>query len=49
MSQMHQRMAQCKTSANLVVVESTYPMDLVFMDFLPLDMSAGGYEHTGHH
>ena len=29
----------------LVVVESTYPMDLVCMDFLFLEMSAGGYEH----
>ena len=39
------RKAQGKTSANLVVVESTFPMDLVCMDFLSLEMSAGGYEH----
>ena len=39
------RKAQGRTSAKLVVVESTYPMDLVCMDFLSLEMSAGGYEH----
>ena len=39
------RNAQGRTSAKLVVVESTYPMDLVCMDFLSLEMSAGGYEH----
>ena len=38
------RKAQGRTSAKLVV-ESTYPMDLVCMDFLSLEMSAGGYEH----
>ena len=27
------------------IVESTYPMDLVCMNFLSLEMSAGGYEH----
>ena len=36
------RKAQGRTSARLVVVESTYPLDLVCMDF---EMSAGGYEH----
>ena len=39
------RKAQGRTSAKLVVVESTYPMDLVCMVFLFLEMSAGGYEH----
>ena len=39
------RLAQSKTSAKLVVVESTYPMDLVCLDFLSLEMSAGGYKH----
>ena len=39
------RKAQGKTAAKLVVVDSTYPMDLVCMDFLSLEMSAGGYEH----
>ena len=39
------RNAQGKTAAKLVVVDSTYPMDLVCMDFLSLEMSAGGYEH----
>ena len=34
-----------KTSAKLVGVESTYPMDLVCMDFLSLEMTAGGFEH----
>ena len=38
------RKSQAKTSANLVLVESTFPMDLVCMDFLSLEMSAGGYE-----
>ena len=32
-------------TAKLVVVDSTNPMDLVCMDFLSLEMSAGGYEH----
>ena len=39
------RKTQTKNSANLVLVESTYPMDLVCMDFLSLEMSAGGYEN----
>ena len=39
------RKAQGKTAAKLAVVDSTYPMDLVCMDFLSLEMSAGGYEH----
>ena len=39
------RKAQGRTSSKLVIVESTYPMDLVSMDFLSLEMSAGGYEH----
>ena len=39
------RKSQAKTSANLVLVESTFPMDLVCMDFLSLEMSAGGYEN----
>ena len=33
------RKAQGKTAAKLVVVNSTYPMDLVWMDFLSLEMS----------
>ena len=37
------RKAQRKTAAKLVVVDSTYPMDLICMDFLLLEMSAGGY------
>ena len=43
------RKAQGKTTAKLVVVDSTYPMDLICMDFLSLEMSAVGYEHTGYH
>ena len=39
------RKAKDKTAANLVVVESTYPMELVCMDFLSLEMSSGGHEH----
>lgn len=39
------RKAQGTTAAKLVVVESTFPMDLVCMDFLSLEMSAGGYEN----
>ena len=39
------RKTQSRNSANLVLVESTYPMDLVCMDFLSLEMSAGGYEN----
>ena len=39
------RKTQGRNSANLVLVESTYPMDLVCMDFLSLEMSAGGYEN----
>ena len=39
------RKTQEKTSDKLVAVDSTYPMDLVCMDFLSLEMSAGGYEH----
>ena len=37
--------SQAKTSANLALVESTFPMDLVCMDFLSLEISAGGYEN----
>ena len=39
------RKTQSRNSANLVLVSSTYPMDLVCMDFLVLEMSAGGYEN----
>ena len=39
------RKAQGKTAAKLVVVDSTYPMDLVCMDFLSFEISAGSYEH----
>lgn len=39
------RKTRGRTSASLVLVESTYPMDLVCMDFLSLEMSAGGYEN----
>ena len=39
------RKSKTNTTAKLVVVDSTYPMDLVCMDFLSLEMSAGGYEH----
>ena len=39
------RKSQAKTSATLVLAESTFPMDLVCMDFLALEMSAGGYEN----
>ena len=42
---MYQKKIQTNTTAKLVVVVSTYPMDLVCMDFLSLEMSAGGYEH----
>lgn len=33
------------TAAPLVSVESTYPLELVCMDYLSLEMSSGGYEH----
>ena len=39
------RKAQGRTSAKLVVVESTYAKDLVCMDFLSLEISAEGYVH----
>ena len=39
------RKAKDKTAANLVVVKSTYPMELVCMDFLSLEMPSGGHEH----
>ena len=39
------RKSKTSTPAKLVVVDSTYPMDLVCMDFLSLEMSSGGYEH----
>ncbi|XP_053386637.1 uncharacterized protein K02A2.6-like [Mercenaria mercenaria] len=35
-----------KVSAGLVRVESSYPLELVCMDFLSLEMSAGGYENV---
>ena len=38
-------MHQKEGSAKLVVVELNYPMDLICMDFLSLEMSAGGYGH----
>lgn len=34
-----------RTAAKLVSVESSYPMELVCMDFLSLEMSTGGYEN----
>ena len=40
------RKTKDKTAANLVVVESTYPMELVCMDFLSLEMSQGRKRHT---
>ena len=43
------RKTKDKTAANLVVVESTYPMELVCMDFLSLGMSSGGHEHIFGH
>ena len=39
------RKTQGKSSAKLVAVDSTNPMDLVCMDFLSFEMSAGGYKH----
>ena len=39
------RKSKTSTTAKLVVVDSTYQMDLVCMDFLSLEMSSGGYEH----
>ena len=39
------RKSKTSTPAKLVVVDSTYPMDLVCMDFPSLEMSSGGYEH----
>ena len=39
------RKSRGKTAAKLVVVDSTYPMDLVCRDFLSLEMTAGGYAH----
>jgi hypothetical protein len=32
----------CKVSAGLVPIESSYPLELVCMEFLSLEMSAGG-------
>ena len=32
------------SAAKLVAVDSSYPIDLVCMDFPSLEMSAGGYE-----
>ena len=40
-----QRKARVKNSAPLVSVESSYPMELVCMDYLTLEMSSGGYEN----
>ena len=37
--------SKTNTTAKLVVVDSTYPIVLVCMDFLSLEMSAGVYEH----
>ena len=39
------RKTPCKVSAGLVPIESSYPLELVCMDFLSLEMSAGGYEN----
>ena len=39
------RKSKTSTPAKLVV-DTTYPMDLVCMDFLSLEMSSGGYEHV---
>ncbi|MCG8094292.1 MAG: DDE-type integrase/transposase/recombinase [Candidatus Thiodiazotropha endolucinida] len=39
------RKSRERAPAKLVTVESTYPMDLVCMDFLSLETSAGGYEN----
>ena len=37
--------AQGMTAAKIVVVDFTYPIDLVCMDFLSLEMSVGGFVH----
>ena len=39
------RKTRVPTSVKLVTVDSSYPMDLVCMDFLSLEMSTGGYEN----
>lgn len=39
------RKSSVSNSAPLVSVESTYPLELVCMDYLSLEMSSGGYEH----
>ena len=39
------RKTRVPSSAKLVTVDSTYPMDLVCMDFLSLEMISGGYEN----
>ena len=39
------RKTRVPTLAILVTVDSTYPMDLVCMDFLSLEISSGGYEN----
>ena len=39
------RKTRGKTAAKPVVVDSTYPRDLVCMDYMSLEMSVGGYEH----
>lgn len=39
------RKTSVQTAAPLVSVKSTYPLELVCMDYLSLEMSSGGYEH----
>ena len=40
------RKTPVKVAAGLVPVESSYPLELVCMDFLSLEMSTGGYENV---
>ena len=39
------RKTAVRTATPLISVESTFPLELVCMDYLSLEMSSGGYEH----